>query len=169
MKLNFANDRVLAVMAHPDDAELLCAGTLARAKADGASIAICIMCNGNKGVASTDTDPTSLADLRHGEAASAAGLLSADLHCLNVNDAELFDTPDSRGALIEIYRRFNPTLIITHAPEDYHPDHRAAAAIAEAASWFAASRGHITGSPPLASPPALWFADTVNMLGFSPR
>ena len=39
---NSNNDRVLAVMAHPDDAELLCAGTLARAKADGATIGIVV-------------------------------------------------------------------------------------------------------------------------------
>src|SRR6266704_1525308 len=49
MKLNFENERVLAVVAHPDDAELLCAGTLARAKADGAAIASCVMCRGDKG------------------------------------------------------------------------------------------------------------------------
>ena len=41
MRLNFSNERVLAVVAHPDDAELLCAGTLALAKADGAPIGIC--------------------------------------------------------------------------------------------------------------------------------
>jgi N-acetylglucosamine malate deacetylase 1 len=52
MKLSFTNDRVMAVMAHPDDAELLCAGTLARAKADGAAIAICVMCAGDKGAGS---------------------------------------------------------------------------------------------------------------------
>src|SRR6476646_5695065 len=50
MKLDFTDERVLAVVAHPDDAELLCAGTLARAKADGAAIAICILCRGDKGL-----------------------------------------------------------------------------------------------------------------------
>ena len=41
MRLNFSDERVLAVVAHPDDAELLCAGTLARARADGAQVGIC--------------------------------------------------------------------------------------------------------------------------------
>ena len=40
---------MLAVVAHPDDAELLCAGTLARARDDGAAIAVCVMCRGDKG------------------------------------------------------------------------------------------------------------------------
>jgi len=39
---------VLAVMAHPDDAELLCGGTLARARADGAKVGLCIMCQAKK-------------------------------------------------------------------------------------------------------------------------
>ena len=51
MKLDFAEERVLAVVAHPDDAELLCAGTLARARACGATIGICAMCQGDKGAA----------------------------------------------------------------------------------------------------------------------
>ena len=49
MKLNFKGERILGVVAHPDDAELFCAGTLARAKRDGAAIGVCVMCRGDKG------------------------------------------------------------------------------------------------------------------------
>ena len=49
MRLDFAGERVMAVVAHPDDAELLCAGTLARGRSEGAAIAICVMCRGEKG------------------------------------------------------------------------------------------------------------------------
>jgi LmbE family N-acetylglucosaminyl deacetylase len=69
---------------------------------------------------------------------------------------------------VEIFRRFKPTLVLAHAPEDYHPDHRAASALAEAASWFCASRGHKTKSVVLPTPPALWWMDTVDMSGFLP-
>jgi LmbE family N-acetylglucosaminyl deacetylase len=169
MRLSFTNDRALAVMAHPDDAELLCAGTLARAAADGATIAICILCSGDKGAASTIQSGGSLAQIRHDEAQKAAGLLKAELFWLGCGDGELYDTYDNRRELIETYRRFKPTLIITHDPGDYHPDHRAASALAEAASWFCASRGHVTSSAPLANPPALWFADTMNMNGAIPE
>ena len=78
------------------------------------------------------------------------------------------DTPRARSKVIEIYRKFNPTLVLAHAAEDYHPDHRAASLIAEAASWFCASRGHRTRSPAIQTPPALWWMDTVNMSGFNP-
>jgi LmbE family N-acetylglucosaminyl deacetylase len=168
MKLTFANDRILAVMAHPDDAELLCAGTLARAKADGATIGIVVMCRGDKGAGSA-TAGQDLGRIRNEEAAAAAEALGAKLFWFGAGDGELFDSYENRRKLIEIYRQFRATLVIAHAPEDYHADHRAASAIAEAASWFCGSRGHVTGSPALEPPPKLLFADTVDMSGFEPQ
>src|SRR3954468_18444488 len=159
MKLTFNSDRILAVTAHPDDAELLCAGTLARAKADGAAIAICVLCAGDKGVgAAASSDDTATA--RRDEAEATAKLLGAELFWQGTGDGELFDTYAERKRLIEVFRAFKPTLVLTHAPEDYHANHRAASALAEAASWFAASRGHVTTSPAMEAPPAVWFCDT---------
>jgi LmbE family N-acetylglucosaminyl deacetylase len=170
MRLSFAGERILAVMAHPDDTELLCAGTLARAKADGAEIGICVMCNGNKGLSSMATQsPQALAAARRQETQQAADLLGAALHLYDWPDGELLDGVEQRCRLVEIYRRFRPTLVISHGHEDYHPDHRAAGTLAEAASWFCASRGHWTESGAMLSPPALWIADTVNMSGFQPE
>jgi N-acetylglucosamine malate deacetylase 1 len=167
MKLDFSAERILAVMAHPDDAELLCAGTLARAQADGATIAICVMCNGDKGISAANS-AADLTTVRRSEAQSAADLLKAQLFWFNSPDGVLFDTANNRLAAVEIYRQLKPTLVITHAPEDYHPDHRATSAIAEAATWFAASTGHVSASPALASSPSLWFADTIEAINFSP-
>ncbi len=75
----------------------------------------------------------------------------------------------SRLILIEQYRQFRPSLVLAHAASNYHADHRAASALAEAASWFSASPGHQTASPPLEPPPALWWLDTVGMHDFSPH
>ena len=168
MRLSFANDRLLAVMAHPDDAELLCAGTLARAKADGAAIGIVVMCRGDKGAGSANAS-ADLGSTRQEESAAAAEVLGAKLFWFNAADGELFDDYANRKKLIEMYRAFKPTLVIAHSPDDYHPDHRAAAGIAEAASWFCASRGHVTDSPAMNAPPRLWLADTMEMNGFSPE
>ena len=166
MRLTFKKERVLAVVAHPDDAEILCAGTLARAHQDGAAIAICVLCRGDKG------QPISmiknLAGVRRKEMAAGAKLLGARLFEANYPDGTLMDTGASRSKLFEIYRRFNPTLVLAHAPEDYHPDHRAASALAEAASWFCASRGHRTRTPATRRQPELWWMDTINMNGFQP-
>lgn len=166
MKLSFAKERVLAVVAHPDDAELLCAGTLARARNDGATIGICVLTKGDKG--QPNRPIKNLPAVRRKEMQAAANLLIAEMFFGNFSDGELADTAVARRTLLEALRHFRATLVLTHAPEDYHPDHRAASALAEAATWFAASRGHRTASAPLAEPPALWFMDTVNMSGFMP-
>lgn len=168
MRLGFTGDRVLAVMAHPDDVELLCAGTLARAKADGADVGIAVMCRGDKGVGSETLQP-GLDEVRRSEATAAAEVLAARLFWIGIGDGELFDSYENRRTLIEVYRQFRPTLVITHSPADYHADHRAAAAIAEPATWSAASRGNITRSAALEKQPKLWFADTVNMSSFQPH
>ena len=166
MKLSFTNEHVLAVVAHPDDAELLCAGTLARAKADGAAIGICVLCKGDKGQSSRPV--RDLAAVRRKEMKAAAKLLGANLLEGGFADGELFDTVKARLRVVELVRQIQPTLMLIHALEDYHPDHRAASVLAEAASWFCASRGHKTRSPAMTAPPAVWFMDTVNMQGFTP-
>src|SRR3954469_17669511 len=167
MRLSFSEERVLAVVAHPDDAELLCAGTLARARQDGATIAVCVMCKGDKGQPATPIPD--LAAVRRVEAAAAAKLLGAELLTGDFAAGELADTTDARRKVISIYRGFRPTLVLAHAPADYHPDHRAASALAEAATWFAASRGQPSTSAAIEAPPAVWFADTLDMLGFTPE
>lgn len=166
MKLTFLGERVLAVVAHPDDAELLCAGTLARARADGCAIALCVMCRGDKGGSAKRGGD--LAALRKRELSAAAKLLGADVFFAEIDDGELRDIPAQRRRLLRIFRRFGPTLVLAHAPCDYHADHRAASALAEAVSWFACSAGHRTRQRPLAEPPAVWWMDTVEMLGFDP-
>jgi N-acetylglucosamine malate deacetylase 1 len=167
MRISFADERVLAVVAHPDDAEYLCAGTLARAKQeDGAAIAILVLCQGDKGQPSVPIPR--LAAVRRKEMTLAADLLRAELFFGRLPDGHLADTPAQRRVLIEAFRRFRPTLVLAHSPADYHADHRAASALAEAASWFCASAGHKTQSAALATQPALWWMDTMNMAGFEP-
>lgn len=166
MRISFSGERVMAVVAHPDDAELLCAGTLARAKADGASVAICVLCQGDKGQPSGSSAP--ITAIRRKEMLASCALLGAEFFTPKVPDGALADDVRTRRLLIEILRQFRPTLLLAHAPQDYHPDHRAASALAEAASWFCASRGHKTKSQAVDSPPGLWWMDTLGMSGFEP-
>lgn len=166
MKLNFADERILAIVAHPDDAELFCAGTLARARAEGAAIGICVLCRGDKG--QPNRRVANLGAVRRKEMAAAAKLLGAELFLGEYPDGELADGRQPRLRLVEFYRQFRPKLVLAHDLGDYHPDHRAAGLLAEAASWFCASRGHWTRSPALATPPALWWMDTLNLVGFEP-
>ena len=65
-------------------------------------------------------------------------------------------------------RQFRPTLVLAHGMKDYHADHRSAGALAEAATWFCTSPGHVTQKPALTVQPALWWMDTVDMADFQP-
>jgi LmbE family N-acetylglucosaminyl deacetylase len=166
MNLSFAGERVLAVVAHPDDAEILCAGTLLRAAADGATVGVFVLCQGDKGQPSRAI--ANLAKTRATEMRASAKLLGAELFLGGAPDGTLADTRELRLKVVEVLRQFKPTFVLAHSPEDYHPDHRAVSALAEAASWFSASRGHKTRSPALPQAPAIWWMDTLNMIGFNP-
>lgn len=166
MKLDFNNERVLAVVAHPDDAELLCAGTLARARHDGATVGVCVLCRGDKG--QPHPPVKNLVAVRRREMEAAARHLNAELYTGNASDGELRDDPSNRQVVVEFLRQFHPTLVLAHSPDDYHPDHRAASQLAEAASWFCASRGHRSQSEPIPEAPALWWMDTINGTNFEP-
>jgi LmbE family N-acetylglucosaminyl deacetylase len=166
MRLDFSNQRVLAVVAHPDDADYLCAGTLARALTDGAQIGVCVLCQGDRGQPSPPLPD--LAARRRQEMAAAAEVLGATVLFGEISDGHLADVPEQRAVLVELYRRFRPTLVLAHAAEDYHTDHRAAGMLAEAASWYCTSRGHTSRSPVMEAQPTLWWMDTMNMAGFTP-
>jgi LmbE family N-acetylglucosaminyl deacetylase len=125
-----------------------------------------MLCRGDKGLPNKPV--ANLARVRRNEAAAAARILGATAFFGGYPDGRLADGPAERLKLMEIYRQFNPTLVLAHAQEDYHPDHQAASALAEAASWFCASRAHATRSTAMKSPPALWWMDTIGMSGFTP-
>src|SRR5438477_12954432 len=104
MRLQFDGERVLAVVAHPDDAELLCAGTRARAKADGAAVGICVLCRGDKGQPAKPV--ADLAGVRRREAAASAELLGGELTWCGFEDGTLTDALPQRRKLLAAYRAF---------------------------------------------------------------
>src|SRR4030095_7598073 len=86
---------VLAFMAHPDDAEFLCAGTLARLKERGCRIQIATMTAGDGG--SRELGPDEIARVRRAEAARAAALLGAAYTCAEARDFFIvYDAPTLR-------------------------------------------------------------------------
>jgi LmbE family N-acetylglucosaminyl deacetylase len=124
------------------------------------------LCQGDKGQPAEAI--ADLAAVRRREMAASAKLLVSELFTCGFKDGTLADTLPARKKLMEVLRRFRPTLVLAHAPEDYHPDHQAAAALADAATWICASRGQKSRLPPLDEPPELWWMDCVNRTGFEP-
>lgn len=158
--------RVLAFGAHPDDCELLCGGTLARFAHSGVHVTICSVTTGEKGHRKRAVEPA--AHIRQKEACQAATIIGATVAFLNIPDGQVFHTTELRNRIIELIRRSQPDLILTHWPDDYHPDHQATGSLVTECSWFAASSGHCTDSPPVESPVAIYYMDTVSGLEFDP-
>src|SRR5262245_32483718 len=113
--------RILAIGAHPDDIEILCAGTLARCRQRGDTIIICIATNGDMG--SMTIMPPELAAVREAEARASAAMLDAEFHWLSYPDEFLYPDHATRMRFIEMIRAARPDVILTHPPNDYHQDH----------------------------------------------
>jgi bacillithiol biosynthesis deacetylase BshB1 len=122
---------LLAIVAHPDDAELLCGGTLAKAAAHGHKVGILDLSAGEAGTSGTG-------DQRAREAAQAARILGvAQRTCANLPDGMLTDSSESRRVVAGLIRKLKPRVLITHWPDARHPDHAAASALTKAASFLA--------------------------------
>ena len=128
------NRTVLAFMAHPDDAEFLCAGTLVRLADAGWKVHIATCTAGDCGT--TTETPWAIMAVRTEEARKAAALIGGDYHCLGEPDGQVvYDKPTVRKAY-DLFRRIVPTLVFTHAPKDYMLDHEMASLLGRAASFI---------------------------------
>ena len=122
---------VLAIGAHPDDVELFAGGTLLRLAALGYTTGIVDLTRGEAATRGT-------ADERAAEAERAAGVLRlAHRESLDLGDARLDDSERVRSAIVEVLRRLRPRLVLTHHPDQPHPDHAAAARAVVAAAYLA--------------------------------
>ena len=158
---------VLAITAHPDDAEILVSGALARYIRAGHKAAICICCDGAAG--SMTMTPDEARETRHREAQTAADVIGADLHWIGEPDALLFDTPDTRAKVMDVVRRVQPQVVFAHAENDYHADHRAASALAFAASFNATLPNVESGQPAITGTPALFYMEPIGGHNFEPE
>jgi LmbE family N-acetylglucosaminyl deacetylase len=123
----------LAFMAHPDDAEFLCAGTLIRLRGLGWAVHIASATPGDCGT--TVHDRWQISAIRTSEGRKAAELIGAEYHCLDEPDAMVvYDKPTLQKA-IDLFRRVAPSLVFTHAPKDYMMDHEMVSMLARAASF----------------------------------
>jgi LmbE family N-acetylglucosaminyl deacetylase len=121
--------RVLAIMAHPDDADLICAGTLAKWIKIGQEVHYVVCTCGDKGTKDPHMTPHHLAAIREEEQLAAARKLGVeDVIFLRHKDGELEATKEFRAELAMLIRHCKPDIVITHDPwRPYllHPDHRA--------------------------------------------
>jgi len=128
------NRTVLTFMAHPDDAEMQCAGTLIRLKEAGWDIHIATAAPGDCGTATHNR--WDISSIRTREAANAAAVIGATYHCIDEHDAFVVYDKTSLRKVYDLFRRVAPSLVFTHAPKDYMLDHEQASMLARAATFI---------------------------------
>ena len=141
---------ILAVCAHPDDAELGCAGLLLRCKAAGARVGVVDLTRGELGSRGN-------AGLRNEERARATAILGLDVRLdLDLPDGFVERTVEYRTRLVEVIRSEQPRMLVGPYWEDHHPDHVNTSLLMKDAWWFAGITKH-PGGPTAHRPEAMLF------------
>lgn len=130
---------VLAVFAHPDDAEIAAGGTLAKWAAAGREVHLIVLTNGDRGSSDPSRSRQELAQTRKRETEAAAALLGlAGLQILSIHDGELENTLTVREAVTRRVRELKVQTLLSCDPTSVffenryynHSDHRMAGWIA---------------------------------------
>jgi len=130
IKTSFELD-ILVVGAHPDDAEIGCGGTIAHYKKKNRKVGILDLSNG-------EPTPFGTVDKRMAESKAASDILGIDVRItLDMTNRYIENTLENRKKVSEVIRKYRPRIIITHPPNDWHPDHVASHQIVNAAKFQA--------------------------------
>jgi LmbE family N-acetylglucosaminyl deacetylase len=149
---SYVPKRAMVIVAHPDDIEFGCAGTVARWVKEGAEVCYVLVTSGDVGIAKPDITRAEAAAVREAEQLAAAAVVGVqDVVFLREPDGSVVNTLDLRKKLVREIRRFRPEAVICSDPTVFfventyinHPDHRAVAAAALDAIFPAAGQPHV--------------------------
>jgi N-acetylglucosamine malate deacetylase 1 len=126
--------RILVLGAHPDDADYKAGGTAARWRRLGHEVKFVSVTNGGAGHHTLRAE--ALVARRRAEAKAAGAVIGATYDVLDHPDGGLLPTLEARQQLIRLIRSFKPDLILTHRPNDYHPDHRYTSILVQDAAYM---------------------------------
>jgi LmbE family N-acetylglucosaminyl deacetylase len=152
---------VLGIFAHPDDAEIVCAGTLSLLKKAGWEIHIATMTPGDKG--SAELTRKEISSIRKAEGAASARLLDGEYHCLEFDDAYIFYDRETINKTTELLRKVRPQIVITASPNDYMVDHETTAKIVQTACFCAGIKNMDAGGETYGHVPHLYYADPLEV------
>jgi LmbE family N-acetylglucosaminyl deacetylase len=145
-------ESAMVIVAHPDDPEFSCGGTMARWARAGTRICYVICTSGDVGIAEKEMTREKAAKIREAEQLEAAQITGvAEVIFLGEPDGMLQPTLDLRKKIVREIRRFRPEVVVTGDPTRVwsgntyinHPDHRAAATAALDATFPAAGQPNL--------------------------
>ena len=159
--------RILAIGAHPDDIEVACSGTLAKCVQRGDTVIVCHASSGNLG--HVVIPPDELRKIRREEAKKAGSLAGIEVICAGFDDLDIYaDNKEARDKMVDVIRYADPDLIITHAPDDYMPDHTAVSKLVFDASFTATLPNYYTKEKKVAKLVPIYYMDTLAGVNFNP-
>ena len=155
----------LAILAHPDDAEFLCAGSLVRLRKEkGWTIHVATMTAGDCG--SAEHGPEEIANIRRAEGAAAAVAIGATYHCLEERDLRVIYNEPALEKVTRLLNEIAPRIVFTHSPDDYHLDHEQTSKLVRAATFAAPIPNFLHNRPgaderhpPMSHIPHLFYCD----------
>lgn len=158
---------VLALGAHPDDVEFLCAGTLLKLKGQGHNIFIALTTSGNIGSNEYESREE-IAEVREKEQLEAAKYYDAQVKFLRFDDEGLQDTPETRKAVLNAIRWANPDIIFTNPPWDPSTDHGMTGKLVTEMILSVQGKLVPADEPPINKTPCIFFWDIPAGMGFEP-
>jgi LmbE family N-acetylglucosaminyl deacetylase len=149
--------RIITFGAHPDDCELDASGVAAKWAALGHRFKCVAATNGDIGHAVLAGGPLALR--RRGEAQAAARILGIETEVLDNHDGELMVTLENRRKIARLIREWQADIVISHRPNDYHPDHRYTGILVMDAAYMVQVPFFGPEVPPLKRNPVFLFAE----------
>lgn len=147
--------RLLVIGAHPDDCDECCAGLALKYRKLGRAVKFVSVTDGSAGHQSIDRKE--LAKIRKEEAQRAAAAADIEYQVLDFPDGGLEVNLNTRETVLRIIRTFSPDILVTHRPNDYHPDHRYTSQIVQDASYLVMVPLECPDTPAMTFQPAIFF------------
>ncbi len=126
--------RLLVIGAHPDDADIGAGGLAVIFRRLGHVVKFVSVTNGAVGHHQMSGQP--LVARRRAEAQAAGEIIGAEYEVWDYPDGQLLPTLEARKQVIRLIRQFSPDLLLTHRPNDYHPDHRYTSQLVQDAAYL---------------------------------
>ena len=147
--------RILAFGAHPDDCDGRAGGVAMKYASLEHQVRFVSVTNGDAG--HHEIGGIELARRRRAEAEAAGAVAGIEYHVLDVHDGELVPNLENRKMIIRMIRTYTPDLILTHRPNDYHPDHRYTGILVQDAAYMVTVPNICTDVPALAHNPIIMY------------